>query len=188
MGPLLYWLRVRLRAQGSRNDIVDKDRGFSAWVDDNLDISQSTANRWADKYAVENGLKDPKPTSSQMTRSEDESTEESNPALQHFADELEQNGCMIQFKLWLKRKDHKQYQQALTIIRKHFKLENENLAVWRGVLYAADRILSTRTAHNMQSGSIETSARTQEVRLRTANKPSKRTHGNAILARKHSPT
>ncbi len=28
MAPLLYWLRERLRAQGSRNDLHDKDRGF----------------------------------------------------------------------------------------------------------------------------------------------------------------
>src|SRR5277367_2250906 len=51
MGPLLYWLRVKLRAQGSRNDIIDKDRGFGAWVEDNLDITRRTADRWGDEYA-----------------------------------------------------------------------------------------------------------------------------------------
>jgi hypothetical protein len=48
MGSLLYWLRRRLRARGSRNDIHDKDRGFGAWVEDNLDITRRTADRWAD--------------------------------------------------------------------------------------------------------------------------------------------
>jgi hypothetical protein len=188
MGPLLYWLREKLRAAGSRNDLRDRDNGFGAWVEENLDVVRRTADRWADEHGLANGLMERKSTFGQMSKGSGENTEESNPALQHFANELEQSGCMIQFKLWLKRKDHKEYQQALKIIQKHFKLENENLAVWKGVLYAADRIISTGTTRNMQSGAIATTARTQEVRLRTANKSSKGTHGNAILARELSPT
>src|ERR1700734_1140488 len=39
MGPLLYWLREKLRAQGSRNDLRDRDKGFGAWVQETLQIS-----------------------------------------------------------------------------------------------------------------------------------------------------
>jgi hypothetical protein len=184
MGPLLYWLREKLKARGSRNDLRDQDKGFGAWVEANLDVTRRTADSWANQYAFANGLRERNPTYGNLSKGSDES----DSALQHFADELEQNGCMIQFKLWVKRKDHKQYQQALTIIRKHFKLKNENQAVWRGVLYAADRILSTGTTRDVQSKAIETTARTQGVRLRTANKSSKRTRGNAVLAREHSAT
>ena len=46
MGQLSYWLREKLRAQGSRNDIHDKDRGFGAWVEENLEaIVQPFARR-----------------------------------------------------------------------------------------------------------------------------------------------
>ncbi len=133
MGPLLYWLRVRLRAQGSRNDIIDKDRGFSSWVDDNLDISQSTANRWADKYAVENGLKDPKPTSSQMTRSEDDD---------FYTGILDghKGEQQIAFNYWIKTPVHAQFQKALVKIQKQLGLENKKDALVQGVLYAAEAI------------------------------------------------
>jgi hypothetical protein len=57
MAPLLYWLREKLRAQGSRNDIHDKDRGFGAWVEEHLDFSRRTADRWCEWYAVTTGLK-----------------------------------------------------------------------------------------------------------------------------------
>jgi hypothetical protein len=70
MGQLLFWLRKKLRAQGSRNDIHDKDRGFGAWVEENLDISRRTADRWAEWYAVEHGLREA--TSGQLTKSEND--------------------------------------------------------------------------------------------------------------------
>src|SRR6266700_3264442 len=56
MGPLLFWLRLKLRAQGSRNDIQNQDRGFGAWVDETLSISRRTADRWADDYGTATGL------------------------------------------------------------------------------------------------------------------------------------
>jgi hypothetical protein len=70
MAPLLFWLRLKLRAQGSRNDIQDKDRGFGAWVEDNLDITRRTVDRWADKYGLDNGLMERKPTSGQSSSRE----------------------------------------------------------------------------------------------------------------------
>ena len=73
LAPMLYWLREKLRAQGARNDIADKDRGFGAWVEDNLDISRRTADRWADEYAISEGMKKPsnktKPTFSHPSKS-----------------------------------------------------------------------------------------------------------------------
>lgn len=53
MAPLLYHLRERLKSQGTTG------AGFGAWVEDNLDISRRTADRWANDYAVVKGLKKP---------------------------------------------------------------------------------------------------------------------------------
>jgi hypothetical protein len=39
MGPLLYHLRKKLKAQGKSS------AGFGAWVEDNVDISRRTADR-----------------------------------------------------------------------------------------------------------------------------------------------
>jgi hypothetical protein len=39
LASLLYYLREQLSAQGARGHLgVDKDRGFAAWVEENLDI------------------------------------------------------------------------------------------------------------------------------------------------------
>ena len=131
MGPLLYWLRVKLRAQGSRNDIIDKDRGFSAWVEDNLDISRATAHRWATEHAREYGLGEPKPTSSQVRRSDDDDPPGGGV--------LERDKA-IQFTYWVSQKVHKQYEQALKTIKKQFKIANDKEAVLKGVCYAAEII------------------------------------------------
>jgi hypothetical protein len=131
MGPLLYWLRVKLRAQGSRNDIIDKDRGFSAWVEDNLDISRATSHRWATEHARENGLGELKSTSSQVRRSDDD-----NPP---GGGVLERDKA-IQFTYWVSQKVHKQYEQALKTIKKQFKIADDKEAVLKGVCYAAEII------------------------------------------------
>jgi hypothetical protein len=75
MAPLLYHLRLKLKAQGKSG------AGFGAWVEDKLDISRRTADRWADEWAISRGLKKPskrvkrgftmKPTSGQMSKSAD---------------------------------------------------------------------------------------------------------------------
>jgi hypothetical protein len=50
MAPLLYNLRLKLKAQGKSG------AGFGAWVEDYLDISRRTADRWADQWAMSKGL------------------------------------------------------------------------------------------------------------------------------------
>ncbi len=131
MGPLLYWLRLRLHAQGSRNDIHDKDRGFGAWVEDNLDITRRTADRWADWYAVENGLKES--TSRQLTKSEDDD---------FYAGILDEHkgDLQIAFNCWVKKAVHAQFTRALTTIQKQFGVKNRKEAMVQGVIYAAKNI------------------------------------------------
>lgn len=137
MGQLLYWLREKLRAQGTRNDIHDKDRGFGAWVEENLDISRRTADRWADWYAVENGLKES--TSGQLTKSEDD---------EFYEQELRKHGKNIQFNYWVSQTVHSQYERSLKTIKKHFKIANDKEAVLRGVCYAAETIGARGRAGN----------------------------------------
>jgi hypothetical protein len=91
MGPQLYWLREKLRAQGSRNDIRDQDKGFGAWVEKTIEISRRTADRWADSYGLEHGLIKRKSTS----RHDDQklfSTEDDD----FYAQELRKHGRQIQ--------------------------------------------------------------------------------------------
>ena len=67
MGPFLYHLRKKLKAQGKSS------AGFGAWVEDNVDISRRTADRWADEYALGKGLMKPRkhkaPTFGQLSKS-----------------------------------------------------------------------------------------------------------------------
>jgi len=51
-GPLLYYLREKLKRQGSRTP----GEGFGAWVEENLPFSRRTADRWADEYGQAVGL------------------------------------------------------------------------------------------------------------------------------------
>jgi hypothetical protein len=89
MAPRLYYLRDKLKKQGSRTG-----EGFAQWVKANLGLSLSTVNRWADDYAVEQGLKEPKnsrddadgSTSSHLTRSAARNNDE--PIDEQFTVEL----------------------------------------------------------------------------------------------------
>jgi hypothetical protein len=67
MAPLLFNLRLKLKAQGKTG------AGFGAWVEDTLDISRRTADRWADNWGVSAGLQKPskrvKATFRQMSKS-----------------------------------------------------------------------------------------------------------------------
>lgn len=139
MGPLLYWLRFKLRAQGSRNDIHDEDRGFGAWVEDNLDISRRTADRWANEYGLANGLMMRDGTSSQVTKSDED---------EFYEQELRKHGKNIQFNYWVSQTVHKQYERSLKTIKKHFKIANDKEAVLRGVCYAAETIGARGRAGN----------------------------------------
>ena len=57
MAPLLYYLRDKLKAQGKTG------AGFGAWVEDHLDISRRTADRWADQWGISKGLMKPRKAS-----------------------------------------------------------------------------------------------------------------------------
>jgi hypothetical protein len=54
MRPLLYHLRLKLKAQGKSG------AGFGAWVEDHLDICRRTADLWADEWAISKGVMKPR--------------------------------------------------------------------------------------------------------------------------------
>lgn len=139
MAPLLFWLRLKLRAQGSRNDIHDKDRGFGAWVDENLDITRRTADRWADKYGLDNRLMERKPTPPP-------SPLDPRPDVDH--PDLDEQSTQIHFTYWVSQRVHKRYEQALKTIAKHFKIADNKEAVVKGVFYAAETIAAGLRAGN----------------------------------------
>ena len=141
--PLLYWLRIRLRAPGARNDISDKDRGFGAWVDENLGISRRTADRWADAYGEANGLIERETTSSQLTKGLD---------LNFYKQEIERHRTQVQVKYlhcWVSPEKHKQYERALSVVREHFKAANDKIAIFEGVQYAAKAIAARLRTGNV---------------------------------------
>lgn len=128
LAPLLYYLREQLRAQGARNDLANADRGFAAWVEENLDISRRTADRWCDWFAVETGLKSE--TSRQLSKSEDDD----------FYDQIldEHKGQeQIAFNCWVPKTVHGQFTKALATLQKRFNLKNKKEAMVQGVIYAA---------------------------------------------------
>lgn len=125
LGPMLYWLREKLRAQGSRNDLHDKDRGFSAWVESSLDVARSTAARWADAYAEEEGL-----TSTQNGGSP-------NVPKGKGVKRLKRSKGIT---LWVKEPLREQYRQALKTIKGHFNITDNGEAVVKGLSYAAKTI------------------------------------------------
>ena len=128
LAPLLYWLRDKLRAQGARNDLTqDKDRGFSFWVEEHLDISRRTADRWCDWYAVETGLKPA--TSGHLSKSD----------LDVWEDVLDthKGKQQIAMNFWVKTAIHKQFQTSLAKLQSRFGLKDKKEAIVRGVIYAA---------------------------------------------------
>jgi hypothetical protein len=135
LAPMLYWLREKLRAQGARNDIDDRDRGFAAWVEEHLDFSRRTADRWCNWYAIQAGLKEP--TSGQVSKSDVELWEEVLD--QH------KGKHQIAFNYWVPKELHVQFDKALTKIQKQFSLENKKEALVRGVIYAA-KVMDKGTA------------------------------------------
>jgi hypothetical protein len=141
LGPLLYWLRLRLRAQGSRNDIHE-DRGFGAWVESTLDVARSTAARWADDYAKEltaRGL-----TSTQIGGSYD-------PNDKPKPDKPKPIRRSKGISLWVTQPRHKQYKQALEKIKEHFKIADSGEAVVKGLCYAAETIAARSRTGNRSS-------------------------------------
>lgn len=128
LAPLLYWLRERLRAQGARNDIADLDRGFGAWVEEHLEFSRRTADRWCDWYAVQAGLKQDS-TCGQLSTSDEEL----------YEDILDtHNGKQqIAFNCWVPTILHAEYEKALATLQAKFGLKDKKEALVRGVIYAA---------------------------------------------------
>lgn len=132
LAPMLYWLRDKLRAQGARNDLTqDKDRGFAFWVEEHLDISRRTADRWCDWYAVKMGYKQDS-TSRHLSKSD----------LELYEDILDthKGKQQIAFNCWVPTSLHKQYQTALTTLQKKFGVKDKKEALVRGVIYAASVI------------------------------------------------
>ncbi len=129
LAPLLYWLREKLRAQGARNDLTqDKDRGFAFWVEEHLDISRRTVDRWCDWYAVKMGYKQDS-TSGHLSKSD----------LELYEDILDTHKGKLQiaFNCWVPKAMHAQYQKALTTLQEKFGAKDKKEALVRGVIYAA---------------------------------------------------
>lgn len=164
MAPLVYWLRVRLRAQGSRNDIHDQDRGFGAWIEKNAGISRATADRWARAYGLANGLIVEETTSNQVSESDGDATNlasksGADPANQvseshgdatsqvserdaFYQQDLDKHPALIQITHRVPQTVHKQWEQALKNIRKHYKIKNDGEAIVKVVLDAEKAIVS----------------------------------------------
>jgi hypothetical protein len=66
MAPLLYYLREKLKAQGKSGT------GFGAWVEKNIAITRRTADRWANEWAIAQGLKKPPKTSGPKSKGDGE--------------------------------------------------------------------------------------------------------------------
>jgi hypothetical protein len=136
LAPLLYWLRDKLRAQGARNDLTqDKDRGFAFWVEEHLDISRRTADRWCDWYAVKMGYKQDS-TSGHLSKSD----------VDQWEDILDthKGKSQIALNFWVKTAIHGQFQKSLTQLQQKFGVKDKKEALVRGVIYAASVIDSGR--------------------------------------------
>jgi len=133
LAPMLYYLREQLRAQGARNDLANADRGFAAWVEENLDISRRTADRWCDWFAVETGLKSG--TSGQVTKG-------SNAAFYAGILDEHRGQEQIAFNCWVKKAVHAQFTKALVKLQQRFGLKNKKEAMVQGVIYAATAVNS----------------------------------------------
>jgi hypothetical protein len=100
MAPLLYHLRLKLKAQGKTG------AGFGVWCEDTLDISRRTADRWADEWAISQGLKKPskrqKRTFRQMSKSAESETAEGN--------------IVVTFQMTLTREENKSWLAALRVL------------------------------------------------------------------------
>lgn len=150
--PLLYWLRIRLKAPGARNDIADKDRGFGAWVEENLPISRRTADRWADAYGEATGLKERETTSGQLTKGLD---------VNFYKQVIERHQTQVKVKYlhcWVSPEKHRQYEGALNIVREFFRAPNDKVAIFKGVQYAAKTITARLRAGNASKRKAEKGA------------------------------
>src|ERR1035437_6427193 len=132
MGQLLYLLRENLRAQGSRNDLRDRDKGFGAWVEETIEISRRTADRWADEYGLANDLMKRKATSRQ---DDQKSFQHEDDAAQE--EKRRKHGRMILGNHWVPLGEYQQHERALEVLKKHFQTSSKQDAIAKGVQYAA---------------------------------------------------
>lgn len=139
MGQLLYWLRENLRAQGSRNDIRDQDKGFGAWVEQTIEISRRTADRWANEYGIRNGLMKRKLTSGQDDQKsflhEDDAAQEAK---------RRKHGRMILGNHWVPLAEYQRHERAVEVLKKYFKTDSKQEAIMKGVQYAAKTVRRAR--------------------------------------------
>jgi hypothetical protein len=150
MGGFLYWLREKLRAQGARNDIRDHDKGFGVWVWQTIEISRRTADRWANDYGLKNGLIKRKPTS----RQDDQKLlphEDDN----YLETKRRKHKRQIQMNYWVDLGVYQQHEQAVEILKKHFKTTSNQDAIVKGVQYAA------RTIHRGAGSKVQVVARVE---------------------------
>ncbi len=139
MGQLLYWLRDKLRAQGSRNDLRDRDKGFGAWVEETIEISRRTADRWADEYGLANGLMKRKSTSRQ----------DDQKSFAHEDDDFQEakrrkHTRQIQLNFWVPLSEYQRHEKAVKVLKKHFKTASTKDAIVKGVQYAAQALARGR--------------------------------------------
>jgi hypothetical protein len=161
MGQLLYWLREKLRAQGSRNDLRDQDKGFGAWVEETIEISRRTADRWADEYGIANGLMKRKRTSRQNDQK----------SFAHPDDDLleakrRKHLRQIQVNYWVPLGQYQQHEQSVKVLKKHFKTTSTQDAIVKGVEYAAQTLARGRGRTNR--GSMASISRTSRHKQKAA--------------------
>lgn len=106
MGECLYRLRKKMRAQGARNDKKTKPEGFGAWCEGNLGISRRTADRWADEWAIGEGLKKPS-KKTPKTFGHLSKSDESNNA---------DDDVVVTFQMTLSQDENKTWLSALRIL------------------------------------------------------------------------
>lgn len=145
MGPLLYWLREKLRAQGSRNDLRDQDKGFGAWVQESLEISRRTIDRWADDYGLANGVikrRTSRQPDQELFPNEDDGFQ---------AAKRRNHGRLIQMNYWVPVGEYQRHKQAVEVLKKHFKTSSTQDAIVKGVQYAAQTLARGRGRANRSS-------------------------------------
>ena len=143
MGQLLYLLREKLRAQGSRNDLRDRDKGFGAWVEETIEVSRRTADRWADEYGLANGLMKRKSTSRQ-----DDQKSFVHEDDKFLEEKRRKHGRQIQMNYWVPLAEYQRHEQSVKVLKKHFKTNNIQEAIVKGVQYAAQALALGRGRTN----------------------------------------
>ncbi len=141
MGPLLYWLRENLRAQGSRNDLRDRDMGFGAWVQETIEISRRTADRWADEYGIKNELIKRKP---RTTSGQDDQKWLDPKYIKLLEEKRRKHLRQVLPGHWVPLAEFERHEKSVKALKKHFKTTSTHEAIVKGVQYAAKAIARGR--------------------------------------------